>query len=438
MWACAGMYLALAVAALFLKNKKISIHPYEELGKKVFLLLFLVTTVAVAAEAAGLNEGQNEDGRLRLRRDEYGGSRKDETVEMQIEGEETEDVAIQVSPRIYSTKEIDELRERAIESLEQAVLAKNGSPDHVENDLYLPDKLEGFPFSILWELSRYDVVDMTGRLNRNAIVKADPDGAGVMVSITGVLRYEGTEAAFHTAVRVFAGEEEEEGIRGKALRMVRSLEEESREEAFLELPTHVNGKEIKWRQRRAKKATPLLLLGIIGSVLLICLEKEKKSREKKDRNEQMLLDYPEIISQFTMLMGAGMTSKNVWKKVAGDYQEKKKETGRERAAYEEILTVYIELQSGVPEAECYERFARRCGLVPYMKLGVLLAQNLKKGTKGISDMLQMEAVQAMEERKSRAKRLGEEAGTKLLVPMLLMLVIVLTIVVVPAFLSIQL
>ena len=48
-----------------------------------------------------------------------------------------------------------------------------------------------------------------------------------------------------------------------------------------------------------------------------------------------------------------------------------------------------------------------------------------------------EAVQALEDRKSRARQLGEEAGTRLLIPMLLMLIIVITIVVVPAFLSIQ-
>ena len=87
--------------------------------------------------------------------------------------------------------------------------------------------------------------------------------------------------------------------------------------------------------------------------------------------------------------------------------------------------------------ECYERFARRCDLIPYMKMGALLSQNLKKGAKGTSEMLRMEAVQALEDRKSRARQLGEEAGTKLLIPMLLMLIIVITIVVVPAFLSIQ-
>lgn len=71
------------------------------------------------------------------------------------------------------------------------------------------------------------------------------------------------------------------------------------------------------------------------------------------------------------------------------------------------------MKSGIPEMECYERFARRCDLIPYMKMGALLSQNLKKGAKGISEMLRMEAVQALEDRKSRARQLGEEAGTRL-------------------------
>lgn len=151
----------------------------------------------------------------------------------------------------------------------------------------------------------------------------------------------------------------------------------------------------------------------------------------------MMLDYPEIITEFTMLTGAGMTAKNVWKRIAEDYGITRGKTGRKREAYEEIWKTWQEMKSGIPEMECYERFARRCDLIPYMKMGALLSQNLKKGAKGISEMLRMEAVQALEDRKSRARQLGEEAGTRLLIPMLLMLIIVITIVVVPAFLSIQ-
>ena len=66
-----------------------------------------------------------------------------------------------------------------------------------------------------------------------------------------------------------------------------------------------------------------------------------------------------------------------------------------------------------------------------------LSQNLRKGTKGLSELLKLESIQAFEERKARAKRLGEEAGTKLLLPMFLMLAVVLIIVIVPAFLTMQ-
>ena len=44
----------------------------------------------------------------------------------------------------------------------------------------------------------------------------------------------------------------------------------------------------------------------------------------------------------------------------------------------------------------------------------------------------------VEERKNQVKKLGEEAGTKLLLPMFLMLAVVLVIVIIPAFLSVQL
>ena len=95
------------------------------------------------------------------------------------------------------------------------------------------------------------------------------------------------------------------------------------------------------------------------------------------------------------------------------------------------------MKSGIPEAECYERFGSRCGLQLYLKFGSLLSQNLKKGTKGLRDVLYTESAVAFENRKREARKKGEEAGTKLLVPMFMMLGDVLLIVVVPAFLSMR-
>ena len=150
----------------------------------------------------------------------------------------------------------------------------------------------------------------------------------------------------------------------------------------------------------------------------------------------MMLDYPEIMNKLTLLLGAGMTVKSAWQKIVRDYEGQRRD--REvRYAYEEMAAACHEMQSGVAEAESYERFGKRCGLKAYRKLAALLSQNLRKGTKGLTELLSMEAVQAFEERKAAAKRRGEEAGTKLLGPMFLMLAMVLVIVIVPAFLSIQ-
>ena len=65
----------------------------------------------------------------------------------------------------------------------------------------------------------------------------------------------------------------------------------------------------------------------------------------------------------------------------------------------------------------------------------MLSQNLRKGAKGLTELLETEAEASLNERKAHARKIGERAGTKLLLPMVLMLGIVLVILMVPAFLS---
>ena len=94
-------------------------------------------------------------------------------------------------------------------------------------------------------------------------------------------------------------------------------------------------------------------------------------------------------------------------------------------------------QGGAAEGECYENYGVRCKVPVYRKFGTMLSQNLRKGSKGLSVLLKREAEEAFEERKNTAKKLGEEAGTKLMIPMFMMLIVVFVIVIVPAFFTIQ-
>ena len=65
----------------------------------------------------------------------------------------------------------------------------------------------------------------------------------------------------------------------------------------------------------------------------------------------------------------------------------------------------------------------------------MLSANLQKGSQGLAKLLQEEAAFSMEERSQMARKFGEEAGTKLVLPMILMLLVVLVILMAPAVMA---
>ena len=70
-----------------------------------------------------------------------------------------------------------------------------------------------------------------------------------------------------------------------------------------------------------------------------------------------------------------------------------------------------------------------------MKLSGLLEQNRKNGSRNLGDTLKIEMTEAFEQRKHQARRLGEEAGTKLLLPLFMMLTVVMIMIAVPALME---
>ena len=100
-----------------------------------------------------------------------------------------------------------------------------------------------------------------------------------------------------------------------------------------------------------------------------------------------------------------------------------------------MTAAYYQMQRGIPEIKAYAEFGERCRLLPYRKLSGLLEQTIRKGSQQLRPLLEAEMEEAFEQQKTLAKRMGEEASTKLLVPLFLMLSIVMVMVTMPAFLS---
>lgn len=369
-----------------------------------------------------------------ISRNSYGKGSKKGRYEVTV-GEKIfeEPIDIEVQEREYTQQEMQAVFKRTMDKLEKTVLGKNKSADHVEYDLNLITKMEEVPLEIVWETNRSDIVNSLGEI-QEAHLKED----GELVELKGFLTYGDEECLYILNIMVYPRTlSAKEQLMNSVQELVTTSEKDTREKSVLSLPKEINGQKIIWKRQSEHKAALVVMMGLIVAVLLYAQEKEKKEKLQKEREKQMGMDYPEIVSQISLLVGTGMTVKNAWKKIVSHYQEQKEVKGS-RDAYEEMLYTLRQMQGGVGEAESYEHFGRRCGLPKYMKLGTLLSQNIRKGTKGLVRALENEAGQALEEKKQIVKKRGEETSTKLLLPMSLMLIVVLIIVIVPAFLSITL
>lgn len=117
--------------------------------------------------------------------------------------------------------------------------------------------------------------------------------------------------------------------------------------------------------------------------------------------------------------------------------EEKKSAKDERIVYEQMYITDCQIKSGISEYKAYEEFGHRCQTREYLKLASLLQTNIKKGTKELKELLYQESYDAFEQRKSLAVKKGEEARTRLLMPMFMLLIVVMIIVMVPAVISFQ-
>lgn len=228
---------------------------------------------------------------------------------------------------------------------------------------------------------------------------------------------------------------EEEALREAIREEAAAINEEKQEEDKYYLPSQVNGKHICWSYPADHSGMILMCLGIFAGMLLLIARERQREQENTRRKEQMMRDYPNLVTKLCLLVQAGMTMRRAFGKTALDYRKYKQEKEEPRYAYEEMLLTYYEMESGVLESQAYENFGRRCGQVQYRTLATLLSQNVKKGSQGLLDILERESIAAFEDRKRQARIQGDAAATRLLIPMVMMLVVVLVILMVPAGMS---
>lgn len=363
----------------------------------------------------------------RIDRNPYGDGAKNVLLAAD-DGTNTYYIPVTIEETHYTQAQLLELSEEAVPVLEKSILGENAGFDEIAYDVRLTQKIDGYPFDITWRVNE-EYMDHEGRLLKDRL------DSPVLVELTAVLSCENFEMEHCIMMKIH-----DKAIQPDRAEMIKKVvqekEQESREYQDMTLPSTIEDYSVQWGYKKSYTGLLFLAATPILAVLVYFGRDRDLHMQVMNREEQMRSDYPEIVSSLALLIGAGMTVPNAWNKIAKDYKSRKiqcKGNTQKRYAYEEMLLTVYEMESGVSQTNAYEHFGRRCRISDYNKLSALLAQNIKKGAADLPRLLKEEAADAFENRKHMARKLGEKAGTKLLVPMMMLLGITMAIIMIPAF-----
>lgn len=406
-------------------NEKIDKSCKEYFLLKFAMLFFIIFVGASFSVLLGLtNDKQLMQGNIISKNRWEEGSK---TVELKVLGEQTgikEKIKYEILPEKYTDEELEVLYKDFLVQLEKEILGKNSDAKHIREDMNLITDLENYPFYVEWNTSDYTLINQEGKRKRKEVLES-----GEIVKLTAEITCEGFQRIFEYYVQVYPPilSETDQFLFDIEQEMKKS-EEQQKYESYWYLPNVVSGEKVIWEEPKNQTSLWILMLAFLLAGFVFFQKDEDLKKQVHERERDMLWDYPSVVSRLTLYLNAGLTIRTAWNKIA----KTKKGGVKNHYIYGEMRFTCYEMDSGISEIEAYEKFGKRCALQPYIKMTTLLVQNVRKGNSILLERLKEETQLALLERKNNIKIAAEEAETKLLLPMMLMLAVVMILIMVPA------
>ncbi|MBS6161265.1 MAG: type II secretion system F family protein [Firmicutes bacterium] len=374
-----------------------------------------------------IQESQNTETKYLLR-NPYGEGAYEQNLKVQ-RGNKEQEISIYVEEETYGEEKKKQFLQEAMEYLEQWFQEETRKTGEIHNHVEFPEEIKDNPVQLSWSTENPQVLNWEGKIG-DAV-----DGQGEKVKVFCGISLGEQEEVWQKTVTVYPIALNEEQELAKKIQIQAEELSKDEEKKFL-LPATLEGEHMHYEVEKEHTGLLICALSLVLGIGIFPLAREKEKQREELRKKEMQRDYPDIVEKLVLFLRAGFSIRKAMEKLADGYlRNRDKYRLGERAAYEEVVKTCKEMEGGVYEAEAYERMGRRFGLPQYKMLSVLLVQNLRKGNENLLELLEREAASVTEERKRNAKVQGEEAGVKLLLPMVMQLIVVLIILMVPAFLN---
>ncbi len=172
----------------------------------------------------------------------------------------------------------------------------------------------------------------------------------------------------------------------------------------------------------------ILFMGILVIIFFVFYMDHDITSKVEKRHEELLADFPHMLSQLALLVNAGMPLRQAMEKTS---------TGKKGRIYQEIQITLNEISNGFSEYEALKHLSERCNLLEVKRFTTTVLQNLQKGSSQLANTLKDMSNQVWLERSNHVKQVGAAASSKLMIPIMIIFIGILLMVIVPIFSSIS-
>lgn len=390
--------------------------------RKIIIVFLMILVLAMIKDLSG-EEIKNGA----ITRGEVGDEESEFLLRLNVENIlEDYDYLLKVLPMLPTKEEAEVYFFKTIEEIDKAF------ENPVTNVALKKTYLDGI-VKAEWSFHPYGIIDSNGNINVKKLQEEE-----TIIQAEVKLLCGSYERMYDFSFLVKKPELSEEERLLQQIKNEIKTQMELEGSAKIKLPSEINGHRLSWSEDREYLTPQILILEIAGLGLLVVFSGRKKKEEEKKQLQEMERDYADVVSQLSLLYGAGMTTKQAWNRIATQYSFKRKaQMIAVRPVYEAILRMNGRFLEGVSERVAYQQFREEIPASCYYKLMRILLGSMEKGTQGLSVCLEEESRLAFEQKILQAKKRGEEASTKMLGPLMFMLVLVMGILMIPALMEFQ-
>lgn len=347
------------------------------------------------------------------------------TKESEKEIKSEKEISVVVQPSYFKGQELEIIQSAFHQKLPELILGNNNSLEAVDSDLDLRENYEEYPFTVKWNSLTPELIANSGKLWE--ISKTD-EKQGEKVLLKARVTYGEHTWEENVQVTICNSEEMKEKLFYEELEnLITEAQMKNRENTTWQLPLEYKGEHLEWEEKRNDYGISIFIFFAAVGILVYWMSDFDLHKELQKRRDAMKREYPDVVRMLTLYLGAGMSVRNALFRIVTDAEHKNSYICKE------IAVTLREIQNGSSEVGAYERLGKRTGLKEYVRVCAFMTQNIKKGNKTLLLCLKEEVKTVTDERMQSGRKLLEEAETKMLLPMVMMLAVVMLMITIPAF-----